>query len=312
MPELPEVETICRQLRKALGFYMVNPQIHSNPTADSPELADSLWYSKTDGLQEEPVLPANRLESLKIIFPKLRYPLPDLQSLVGRTIINLKRRSRYLLFFFDNQQTLILHLGMTGSFTVLQDPDHYELQKHDIFYYKLADGRGLLYHDIRRFGFADLVPTEQLPTNHFLNHLGVEPLTSDFSTAFLQQHLQQSSKPIKSVIMDNDLVVGVGNIYSNESLFASKILPMKLANSLGTSKIKLLTENIKLVLNQSINANGTTFSNYRDGYGNKGSFVESLMVYGHKGILCPRCHEGTIQRKVIGGRSSFYCPICQK
>lgn len=315
MPELPEVESICRQLRSALGFASTRPitTCGQQLQPDNEQIAASLWLPTAD-IPMELVPPqfAYTIVKTTVINPRLRYPLTtdSLSPLQGQQLVSIKRRSRYLLFSFSNQLTLLLHLGMTGQLYLLSDLQHYQT-KHNIFLLELNDGKGLLYRDIRRFGFLELYPTATLGTNHFLAHLGVEPLTQAFTPDYLQTQLQHTNRPIKTAIMDNDIVVGVGNIYANEALFHSAILPTRPANSLSLAELTTLVQQIKTILQASIAAQGTTFSDYRDSTGHKGKFAQSLAVYGHAQTLCPRCHQAQIQRHVLGGRSCFYCPHCQ-
>lgn len=308
MPELPELETICRQFRKLLGFSHPQPQ---------ESTTDFILRSLRENLDPHPIAslstPTVMVKQVEVLLNKLRYPLPE-KFLRWQPVqlLDIRRRSRYLLFHLDGQQTLILHLGMTGQLIFIDNKTVYQPQKHDIFYLHLEEPQMIVYRDIRRFGFAHLCPTIELPHNRFICRLGPEPLTEEFNAHYLQQLALKTSKPVKNLIMDNAVVVGVGNIYANESLFKSHILPQRPSKLLTMDECQSLAENIRQTLIQSILANGTTFSDYRDGYGNKGGFLEQLQVYGKVGQLCPRCGQANLEKIVLGGRSSFFCPHCQK
>ena len=271
MPELPEVETVVTGLQ---------PQI----------IGKSLLHVTDSG-------------------KKLRYPLPDFSVILKSTVSDIQRRAKYLLFHFNNSQTLIWHLGMTGQFHVL--PDSEESTKHEHVTFPFTDGTPLRYRDARRFGYGGICPTSQLTEHLWIQKLGIEPLTSEFDGVHLQQLLMNKKVSIKQAIMDNAVVVGVGNIYASESLFRSGILPTTPSNSLSLPKLKKLAQNIKEVLSEAIEAGGSTISDFVKADGKPGYFAHSFKVYGRDGEPCLTC-KTPIQRTVQNGRASFFCPHCQK
>jgi formamidopyrimidine-DNA glycosylase len=274
MPELPEVETVCNALEKALL--------------------------------------GNAFIDIRTYTPMLRYPL-DLQGntlLLNHEIISVRRRGRYVIIELNNLHVLILHLGMTGKLRVTNDCENRGKHEHVLFL--LNNGKVLRYDDVRRFGFikvATLDKTLQLPTE--LSHLGPEPLSSVFNADYLYDLTRKRKCPVKNLIMDNHLVVGVGNIYANEALFLSQIHPEMHACSLSKKQCQKLVNAIKKVLKSAIQAGGTTIIDFKNMDGNEGKFHIHLNVYGKNGELCQRCRS-IIEKVVIGGRSTFFCPDCQQ
>ncbi len=271
MPELPEVETVVTGLK--------------------PQIVGKTLLCVTDSCK------------------KLRYPLPDFDSLLGATITDITRRAKYLLFHFDNGQTLIWHLGMTGQFHVLDKNE--AATKHEHVTLTFDDGATLRYRDTRRFGYADICPRAQLPEHVWMQKLGVEPLTDDFDGSHLQQLLKHKKVSIKQAIMDNHIVVGVGNIYASESLYRAGILPTTPSNKLSLPQLKKLSRHIKAVLAEAIEAGGSTISDFVKADGQPGYFAHSFKVYGRDGEQCLVCQK-PIDRIVQNGRASFFCPKCQK
>jgi len=270
MPELPEVETVVTGLK--------------------------------------PQVVGKNIVSVKDSGKNLRYALPDFSLLLQSPILDVTRRAKYLLFHFENGQTLIWHLGMTGQFHAL--PTSQSAAKHEHVTLTFQDDTSLRYRDTRRFGYAGICATFNLEEHVWLSKLGVEPLTADFDAKHLQLMLKNKKISIKQAIMDNAVVVGVGNIYASESLFRAGILPTTVSYTLSLQKLKKLTQNIKDVLNQAIKAGGSTISDFVKADGKPGYFSHSFQVYGRDGKACLVCKK-PIQRIVQNGRASFFCPKCQ-
>lgn len=240
--------------------------------------------------------------------PNLRWKVdPTLKKrLVGQTVLDIKRRAKYLLFELD-QGTLIGHLGMSGHFKVV--PSNNPWLKHDHFGLELGD-YCLRLNDPRRFG-AILYTQEDWQQYPQLAHLGPEPLERAFHGQALWQRLQTRKGPIKSTLMDNKVVVGVGNIYACESLYRAKISPFHAAHTLSLEACQRLVTHIKAVLNEAIKAGGTTLKDFQHGEGKLGFFQQHLQVYGRLHEPCNHCFE-PIEKAVLGQRATYYCPKCQK
>lgn len=221
--------------------------------------------------------------------------------------MKLTRRAKYIIFELD-KGFIISHLGMTGIFRVYSNPIPM-LEKHDHIEL-IFDDFVLRYNDTRRFGF--FIYTDQFPESHkLLKNLGPEPLLDDFNAEYLYQKLKNKNKPIKSALMDNAIVVGVGNIYANEVLFKCSIHPISPAKNLSSKQCEQLAIEIKKILIQSIQQGGTTLKDFKNTSGKPGYFSQSLSVYGQKNQVCKSCN-GIIESTVIGQRSSFFCRECQK
>jgi len=243
--------------------------------------------------------------------PKLRWPIPvDLaEQCLGHSLSQLKRRGKYLLLqLADKPTALIWHLGMSGSLRILTTAE--TPRKHDHVDLVFRNGNTLRYHDPRRFGA--LLSTEGDPEQHpLLASLGPEPLSEAFSGDYLYLSLRRRQQAIKAAIMDSKLVVGVGNIYASEALFAAGIHPLKTASSLSRPACARLTEEIKRVLAHAIERGGTTLRDFVGGDGQPGYFAQELSVYGRGGQPCVRCNKPLTERR-IGQRSSVYCIRCQR
>ena len=201
----------------------------------------------------------------------------DLNKLQKAHITEINRRARYLIVHFDNAHSLILHLGMSGRVTLANE---FQKLKHDHFACEFADGDWLIFNDTRRFGFVDLLKTSSLKTHKMLAKLGPEPLSDDFNFKYLKEKLSRKKMNIKTTMMDNEIVVGVGNIYINESLFDAKISPLKNANELKDKEIKTLISSIKKTIAAAIESGGSSISDYVDSKGDLGYFQLSFKVYG--------------------------------
>lgn len=249
-----------------------------------------------------------KIKKIVIRQRKLRWPISsEIEKIVkNQPIKKIWRRGKYILFKMD-QGTLILHLGMSGSLRILS---HYTPPlKHDHFDIELSNKKLIRFNDPRRFGA--FLWTED-PNQHFLiKNLGQEPLDKNFSGKFLFDRLQNKKVAIKSFIMNNKIVVGVGNIYASEALFASKLNPNTPAYKLDLKKCTLLANEIKKILRLAIKKGGTTLKDFLNSDGKPGYFKLHLKVYGRGGLLCVRC-KNILKEIRIGQRSTVYCPLCQK
>lgn len=254
-----------------------------------------------------PHLEGEVIDKILIRQAKLRWPIPqEIHQLEGQVIRAIKRRAKYLIIETD-QGNAIIHLGMSGHLRVLEQmiPEN----KHDHVDLCLTNGKVLRYHDPRRFGAW--LWTKPGDVHSVMNHLGPEPLTDEFNTEHLFQATQKRKTAIKQVIMDNKVVVGVGNIYACESLFFSKIHPLTPANQISLAQCELLVAQIKTVLAKAISQGGTTLKDFSQTDGKPGYFAQELQVYGRAKQACHLCGE-KIESIVIGQRNTFFCPSCQR
>lgn len=257
----------------------------------------------------EPYLLGQAVTGLVVREPRLRWPVPeDLpDKLRARRIQRVGRRGKYLLLATDTG-TLILHLGMSGSVRIA-DPAQ-PPRKHDHFDLVLASGLCLRFHDPRRFGC--LLWTEADPATHpLLADLGPEPLEADFSGRLLHEKSRGRSAPVKAFIMDSHVVVGVGNIYANESLFRAGIAPTRAAGRVSLERYEKLAESIRAVLRASIAQGGTTLRDFVNEAGNPGYFRQTLEVYERAGEPCRRC-GALIRLARLGQRATYWCGKCQR
>ncbi len=251
---------------------------------------------------------ANRkVEEVVVRNAKLRWPIPDdVFNIVGKTLEKIERRSKYLLLRFSSG-TLLLHLGMSGSVRILEQgtPE----VKHDHFEMLFDNEKMLRLNDPRRFGAVLWFP-EHIDQQGLLSKLGPEPLTDDFSHGHLFVKAQNRKVPIKTFLMDNHVVVGVGNIYANEALFIASIHPATPVNSIGEQKFNELTDIIKQVLAAAIKQGGTTLKDFTQADGKPGYFAQKLFVYGRAGEKCDGC-QTELEEIRQSNRSSVFCPQCQ-
>jgi formamidopyrimidine-DNA glycosylase len=256
----------------------------------------------------ETLLVGRRIASVTCFRSSLRYPLPDLSVLTGKKVTKVRRRAKYLLFDLDGDQMLVWHLGMTGQFHVL--PKHVEAGRHEHVRFDLSDGQSLRYRDARRFGYADLLNNDEIGQHPWFSNLGPEPLKPDFNGEYLYAACRKRKAPIKSVIMDAAVVVGVGNIYASESLFRAGIHPARSAKRISHKRLLVLTAMIKQVLAEAIEAGGSSISDFVHADGKPGYFAHAFRVYGRQGEMCACCGK-PIKRLIQAGRSTFYCSGCQ-
>ena len=271
MPELPEVETT----RRGLAPHVVG----------------------------------RRIAAVRVYDPRLRWPVPgDLHArLVGRAIASLDRRSKYLLFRLA-KGTLLVHFGMTGSLRAFSHTP--PLRPHDHVDLVLDNGVTLRYHDPRRFG-AMLWIADSGATHPLLAALGPEPFDPAFNAGYLWQATRRRSAAIKLALMDNHLVVGVGNIYANESLFRAGIRPATPANRVSRARLARLVDEVRATLSAAIAKGGSTLRDYVDSDGEPGYFQLEHFVYGRAGLPCRVC-GAQIKTRRQGGRATMYCPVCQR
>lgn len=255
-----------------------------------------------------PLVKGHRIQTVMAHETRMRWPFEPrwIPSLQGQTILDIRRRAKYLLMPLT-QGELLIHLGMSGSLRCVQ-PDS-PRRKHDHLEFRLDNGLVMRFHDPRRFGCVLWqAPGEDPPA--LLDRLGPEPL----SEAFCGQHLFQLSRgrkqAVKAFIMDQTTVVGVGNIYASESLFLAGIHPARAAGRISRKRYDLLAEHIRQTLRRAIESGGSTLRDFLGGNGEPGYFQQTLLVYGREGQTCTRCGN-TLVRRTIGQRASVYCAACQ-
>ncbi|WP_439104412.1 bifunctional DNA-formamidopyrimidine glycosylase/DNA-(apurinic or apyrimidinic site) lyase [Celeribacter marinus] len=282
MPELPEVETVRRGLEPSMSGAII---------------------AQAD---------VNR--------PNLRWPFPDrmAERLTGARVERLRRRSKYILADLDRGETLLIHLGMSGRMTVSGDPlgqfvhTHPAAQKHDHVVFHMDNGARVTFNDPRRFGAMDLLDTATAPTHPLLAKIGPEPLGNDFNEAHLTRAFQNKNTPVKTALLDQHIVAGLGNIYVCEVLFRAGIDPAQKVGTLSRARVASLVPIIRDVLDEAIVSGGSSLKDFRQASGELGYFQHSFRVYGREGEPCKGTGcAATVCRIVQAGRSTFFCPECQ-
>jgi formamidopyrimidine-DNA glycosylase len=297
MPELPEVETVMRGL--------------------------------------SPVLIGRSIAGVELRRAGLRFPFPAgfAARLKGRQVVGLQRRAKYILVNLDNGQCLLIHLGMTGRFTVLdenarpnnlgefyfeQGADGAGSGPHDHVVFRLDNGVQIVYTDHRRFGVMDLLHENEMASHRLLKDIGVEPLGNEFSADFLAGQFRKKSAPLKAALLDQRIIAGLGNIYVSEVLHRSRLSPRRKAGTLvrkntHDARLNDVVRHVRDILNEAIAAGGSTLRDFSSTDGSAGAFQQRFAAYDRAGEKCqtPGC-RGTIRRIVQSGRSTFYCPSCQK
>jgi formamidopyrimidine-DNA glycosylase len=258
--------------------------------------------------------------------PDLRFPLPAHfpARLAGRKVERLERRGKYLLAHLSSGEVLLMHLGMTGSFTVLaaggaKDATSRAHVLHDHLVFHMRGGETVTYNDPRRFGFMVLIAQDELDEHPLLHHLGVEPMGEAMTADYLAQRARGKKLALKPFLADQRIIAGLGNIYACEALFRARLSPLRRAATIAdrqgrpNDRARALVPAIRAVLADAIKAGGSSLRDYRQANGELGSFQHSFRVYGREGKRCLRegC-GGTVRRIVQGGRSTFYCPRCQR
>ena len=288
MPELPEVETVRLGLR--------------------------------------PVLEGHVIADARIRRRDLRVPFPPhfTERLKGRRVLKLTRRAKYILAVLDSGETLVIHLGMSGRMSVYAKGHQRKLGNY--VYDKAPDGTGkhdhvifetdaparIVFNDHRRFGLMTLVDTQTLEDDKLFKDVGIEPLSAKFNTDHLARALAGKKTPVKSALLDQRVVAGLGNIYVCEALLRAGISPKKLAGSITRERIAPLVAAIKKVLKDAIAAGGSTLRDHAQATGDPGNFQHQFLVYGREGKPCKLGCKDKVKRIVQAGRSTFYCPKCQK
>ena len=255
-----------------------------------------------------PHLLGQAITTLSVHNRHLRWPVPDeINALENATVQSVERRGKYILIKVA-AGTAIVHLGMSGSLRICKNDK--PRRKHDHVEMQLASGAVLRFHDPRRFGCLLWQPTGA-PSHKLLAHLGPEPLSDDFDANYLFAATRKRQVAIKNLIMNSQVVVGVGNIYASESLFLAGVRPGRQAKRVSRKNCNDLVEAIKLVLQRSITQGGTTLRDFVNSDGDPGYFAQSLTVYGRKNEPCRVCSQ-PIKHKILGQRSTFYCANCQQ
>lgn len=283
MPELPEVETTRRGLA--------------------------------------PVMEGAVIARAQVNRPDLRWPFPENMAarLTERHVARLRRRSKYILADLDKGETLLIHLGMSGRMLISGDPlgqfhhEHPAPQKHDHVVFDMSNGARITFNDPRRFGAMDLFKTEDEPNHWLISKLGPEPLGNGFDGSTLARAFAGRKTAVKTALLDQRIVAGLGNIYVCESLYRAGIHPTRQAGQIAQKRIDALVPIIRDVLHEAIDAGGSSLRDFRQADGELGYFQHSFQVYDREGSPCqtPDC-EAVIRRIVQGGRSTFYCPQCQR
>ncbi len=273
MPELPEVEVVCQGLA---------------PHVTGKTVTDISFSNK-----------------------KLRKPVPraQLNSLVrGVRIASVTRRAKFILLTMENSALLVFHLGMTGKLGLFAKGA--PRRKHDHLRFDIEGGKEVRFNDIRRFGFVEVFSAEDLKIIDPFAKLGPEPFAKTFSAAYLLERATKKRQAVKNFLMDNRVVVGIGNIYANETLFSVGLHPETPVNIITQKTWQQIVTASRKVLKKAIKSGGTTISDYENASGESGYFQLELAVYGREGQPCHTC-KTSIERLVIGGRASFFCPTCQ-
>lgn len=281
MPELPEVETVRRGL--------------------------------------SPAMQGKRIERLEVNRPDLRFPFPERfrERVEGARIVHMGRKAKFLVTELSTEDALIMHLGMSGRFTVSSrdtanfhhDPGTNPAHDHVVFH--MEGGATVTYNDPRRFGFMELWPLAQLDTYPRVEHLGPEPLSNGFSSAYLNEVLSDKAAPIKAALLDQAIIAGLGNIYVCEALFRSGISPRRKARSVAGKRAERLAPAINDVIAEAIAAGGSSISDFASASGELGYFQKHFHVYDREGEPCDTCGN-VVQRIVQSGRSTFFCGSCQR
>ena len=289
MPELPEVEVVKRSLVNKIQNSIV--------------------------------------KAVKINDGRLRYRVDKnkIKKIIGLRVKKISRRSKFLLFFFNNKTVMLVHLGMTGKFFFINQKNtkyktsfYYDIneakdKKHDRVIFDLSKNRKLIYNDVRKFGFIKFDQKKNVDQNLHLKNLGPEPLEKNFNFSYFKQYIINKNRTIKDILMDQKFISGLGNIYVNETLFYSGIKPTKKVKNLSESEIRKIIKFTKKILSKAITLGGSSIKNFSNDNGKKGSFQQYFSVYGKKGDKCSKksC-DSNIIKIVISNRATFYCNKCQK
>lgn len=258
-----------------------------------------------------PHMLGRRIAKVTVHRADLRFPVPKdfARRVAGKKITGLRRRAKYLLLDLDSGESILIHLGMSGSLRVVE-AEGYIPRKHDHVHFTMGDGTRIAFHDPRRFGLVDLIAKGRESDNKLLMHLGPEPLSAAFNKHYLSAALAKRKGPIKPVLMDQRLVVGVGNIYASESLFLSRIDPRMRADK-AAKHAEAIVRAIKATLKKAIRHGGSTLRDYVNANGRAGDFQDGFHVYERARKPCFVC-ESMITTLTQSGRATYYCPACQR
>tara|TARA_X000000950_G_C13897804_1_gene653640 strand:- start:384 stop:1205 length:822 start_codon:yes stop_codon:yes gene_type:complete len=252
-----------------------------------------------------------KIKLVRVVNDKLRYTIPEsFSSKIGnKTVKRINRKGKFLIFFLSNNTVFVAHLGMTGIFRIEKN---YQPQKHDHVIFFL-DKLCVIYNDIRKFGFFKLEHYKNINNSQHFKSIGIEPLSEELEATWLSKILRKKSQNIKSFLMNQKYIAGLGNIYCSEALFDAKITPLKICKDLTFTQTQKMIFSIKKVLRKAIKSGGTSLQNFEDPYGNIGYFSNHLKVYNRFQEVCYRCQKDIkIIKVIIQGRSTFYCRRCQK
>ena len=289
MPELPEVEVVKRSL-----------------------------VNKTQNLI---------VKAVKINDGRLRYKIDrnKVKKIIGLKLKKISRKSKYLLFFFNKDIVMLVHLGMTGKFffvnskrTKFKTSFYYDInevkdKKHDRIIFTLSNNQKLIYNDIRKFGFIKFIKQVNLEQNVHLKYLGPEPLSAKFNIRYFKNYIKGRKRTIKDLLMDQKFISGLGNIYVNEILFFSGVRPSKKIKRLTDTEIQKIIKFSKKIIAKAILFGGSSIKDFSSSSGKKGSFQQHFSVYGKKGENCSKVNcKGKIKKIAISNRASFFCNKCQK
>jgi formamidopyrimidine-DNA glycosylase len=273
VPELPEVEIVCRNLSSIIGE---NKKVEG-------------WDFYRNDLRG-------------------KIPKTELEKLIGQRILGVQRRAKYILIELEKHYVLS-HLGMTGSWRAIENQHGWVPQKHDHIKLSLSAGVTLVYQDIRRFGFVECFPKNQLEKR--FEKIGAEPIDNIKNLTALQTKFKTLSSSIKVALMNQELVVGIGNIYASEILFLSKVSPIRKCSKVSHNEFQLIWKNSNKVLKKAIKKGGSTIENYKNSFGQSGNYQKDFFVYGRAEEGCRICAT-PIRQRSLGGRSTYWCPTCQK
>ena len=289
MPELPEVEVVKRSL-----------------------------ISKIQNLI---------IKEVKINDHRLRYPInkKEIRKIIGLKIKKIKRRSKFLLFFFNKDIIMLVHLGMTGKFFYINKKNnkfktsfYYDINnkkdtKHNRVVFFLNNSQKLIYNDVRKFGFIKFYKNNNISNSFHLNNLGPEPFDHKFNYNYFRQYISGKNRVIKDILMDQKFVSGIGNIYANEVLFLSEVKPTRKVKTLKDFELKKIIKFTKHILKTSIKLGGSSIKDFSSSNGKKGSFQQHFNVYGKKDYFCTKKNcKNKIVKSIISNRSTFFCSNCQK
>lgn len=275
MPELPEVETVVKGLR--------------------PLVKDKIITGVEIREQKMIAYPKNDITAFK-------------QNLLSSKIKDVERRGKYIIFILDSDQNMVIHLRMTGKLLVKEVEEFRDQHTHVIF--KLNDGQEIRFNNVRKFGRVYLIDKKHPEQAGSLAELGPEPLSSELSLADFKKLFKKRRAIIKSLLLNQHFIAGIGNIYADEILFRAGVKPERKADSLTTKEIARIYHSMREILEKGIIYGGTSFSDYVNAFGEKGSFQEELRVHQREGEECPTC-AGRIKKIKISGRSTYFCPKCQ-